>query len=204
MEEYLRAGAAIFHAEFHHAAHDAWEERWLDLEDGTPDERLLHGLIQFTAVVHHGHAGNWTGAQGLAESAFEYLSEVPDETRDVALEPIRSYLSRVATDPEHLERSRPPPVRIEGVAPTFDTLDPDAAFIVAPILADALGHDEDAITAGVQYAREDLERGEGSSRFVALLLDYVRESAHRETIVHRVSSLADRRRTRIEDVEDLF
>lgn len=204
VDECLRAGAAIFHAGYYHAAHDAWEEHWLDLETGTPEERLLHGLIQYTAVVHHGHEGNWTGAQGLAESAGEYLAEVPSETHGVALDPIRSYLSTVAADPEHLERARAPPVRIDGVAPTLDTLDVHAAFVAAPILAEALDHDEDAITAGVQYASEDLERGEESSRFVTLVLDYVRDPDHRGTIARRMGSLADRRRARREDVDDLF
>ncbi|MFB6301121.1 MAG: DUF309 domain-containing protein, partial [Halobacteriales archaeon] len=52
MDAHLRAGIAIYNAGGYHAAHDAWEDHWLDLESGTDDERFLHGLIQFTAAVH--------------------------------------------------------------------------------------------------------------------------------------------------------
>lgn len=204
MDEYLRAGAAIFHAGYFHAAHDAWEDRWLDLETGTPDERLLHGLIQYTAVLHHGQNGNWTGARGLAESAREYLGAATGTPHGVALEPIRSFLSRVATDPEHLERARAPRIRIDGVVPRLTDLDAPAALLAAPILAEELDHDVEAIDTGAQFARADLAAGDESSRFVALLLDYVRDPTHRETIVRRVASLAERRRTRIEDVDNLF
>ena len=69
MREHLRAGIAVYNAGEYHAAHDAWEDYWLDLERGTDDERLLHGLIQFTAAVHHAEERNWEGAVGLAESA---------------------------------------------------------------------------------------------------------------------------------------
>ena len=77
MEAALRAGVAIYNAGEFHAAHDAWEAEWLGLDDGTDDERLLHGLIQFTAVVHHARERNWSGAVGLAESAGEYLADHP-------------------------------------------------------------------------------------------------------------------------------
>ena len=32
MRNRLRAGVAIYNDGYYHAAHDAWEERWLDLE----------------------------------------------------------------------------------------------------------------------------------------------------------------------------
>ncbi len=43
LRDQLRAGAAIYNDGYYHAAHDAWEARWLECEDGTDDERLLHG-----------------------------------------------------------------------------------------------------------------------------------------------------------------
>ncbi|NIS31883.1 MAG: DUF309 domain-containing protein, partial [Actinobacteria bacterium] len=60
MDAHLRAGIAIYNAGGYHAAHDAWEDHWLELEAGTDDERFLHGLIQFTAAVHHAQGANWT------------------------------------------------------------------------------------------------------------------------------------------------
>jgi predicted metal-dependent hydrolase len=73
MESHLRAGVAVYNAGQYHAAHDAWEDHWLDLEQGTDDEQFLHGLIQFTAAVHHARTRNWSGATGLASSARDYL-----------------------------------------------------------------------------------------------------------------------------------
>ena len=69
MDDSLRAGVAIYNAGAYRAAHGAWESRWLSLERDTDDERFLHGLIQFTAAVHHARDGNDSGAVGLARSA---------------------------------------------------------------------------------------------------------------------------------------
>lgn len=204
MDANLRAGAAVFEAGYHHAAHDAWEARWLDLEAGTPDERLLHGLIQFTAVVHHGRSQNWTGAKGLAESAHAYLAELEATHRGVDLDPIRTYLRRVAADPEHIERTEAPSVVIGGEIPRLADLDPEACFVAAPVLAEALGYDEAVIEAGVGYARKDLADDIENSRFLTLVLDFVHSVDNRGTIAQRLGALVDRRRTREEDVEGLF
>ena len=85
MNAHLRAGVAVYNAGRFHAAHDAWEEYWLGLESGADDERFLHGLIQFTAVVYHATEDNWSGAQGLAESAREYLADLRETHGDDAL-----------------------------------------------------------------------------------------------------------------------
>lgn len=204
MDANLRAGAAVFEAGYHHAAHDAWEARWLELAEGTPDERLLHGLIQFTAVVYHGRGQNWTGARGLAESASDYLADLDATYRGVRLDPIRQYLERVAADPEHVERTAPPSVVINGETPRLPDLDAEACFVAAPVLAEALDHDVDVLEAGVAYARRDLAEGNENSRFLTFVLDFVRTSEQRGTIVQRLEALVDRRRTREEDVEGLF
>jgi hypothetical protein len=202
VEPHLRAGAAVFHAGHTHAAHDAWEDRWLELEEGTADELLLHGLIQYTAVVHHAGRGNWTGAEGLARSGLEYLEGVPAGHRGVDLAPIETFLGRVAADPEHAERTAPPDIRIGEEVPVLTDLDPEAALIAATPLLEALDHEE--AIEGVAYARADLEAGDEESRFLRLALDLVTDPAHRETAIARLTALADRRRQREEDVEDLF
>lgn len=204
VDAHLRAGAAVFEAGYYHAAHDAWEALWLEMEEGTTDEYLLHGLIQYTAVVHHGRNQNWTGARGLAESAREYLSELESPYRGVELSPIRSYLRRVAADPEHGERTEPPEVVVDGDIPRLEELDLEASFVAAPVLAEALGYEEDALEAAVEYAREDLSAGEDDSRFLTLVLDFVHTAEHRETILHRLEALVDRRQTREDDVAGLF
>lgn len=204
MQDVLRAGAAVYNAGHFHAAHDAWEDRWLDLEDGTDDERLLHGLIQFTAAVHHGHTGNWSGAKGLADSAGDYLAGLPDDYRGVDVGGVRRYLAAVAADPETIERRDPLPLRIEDEVVRFRDLDFEAVCVAAVVLAAELdGYDAVTVERAVEYARE--ERAEGAqTRFITLLFDFVRETERRGFVYQRFADHVDRRVTREEDVEGLF
>ncbi|SEH17124.1 protein of unknown function [Natronorubrum sediminis] len=204
MRDHLRAGAAIYNAGFYHAAHDAWEDYWLDLESGTDDERLLHGLIQFTAAVYHTRERNWEGAVGLATSARAYLSGLPPTYRDVDLESVRAFLVVLESDPELIERR--PPIRLvhEGDVPTRDGLGFEPTAIAATVLADELGFDEEPIERARTYARRDLEAGDDGSRFVTLLFDFVREDEHRGIIFQRLTEHVDRREARESDVEGLF
>ena len=205
MEPQLRAGIAIYNAGYYHAAHDAWEERWLDLERGTDDERLLRGLIQFTAAVYHARDRNWTGATGLAESAGEYLSAPPDSHRGVTVDRVRTYLADLAADPETIERRRPPALTHEGRATALDDLDFEATAIAAAVLAQELDRfDEAVVERAIEYAREDLAAGDEGSSFVSLTFDFVREREHRDLVYRRLSEHADRRRRREEDVSGLF
>ncbi|MFP8952965.1 DUF309 domain-containing protein [Natrialbaceae archaeon A-arb3/5] len=204
MRDQLRAGVAIYNDGYYHAAHDAWEDHWLDLEDGTDDEYLLHGLIQTSAAVYHARERNWEGAIGLATSAGEYLSGPPATHRGVSLPPIRSYLDRLATDPELVERR--PPVRIEheGEVPTLADLEFESTVVAAVVLAEELGFDAEPIERARTYAEDDLVAGEDNSQFIALLFDFVLEDDHRGIIFQRLSEHVDRRRAREEDVAGLF
>ena len=208
MESHLRAGIAVFNAGAFHAAHDAWEDRWLELESGTDDERFLPGLIQYTAAVHHAHHRNWGGATGVAGSAGEYLSGLPGEYRGVNVGTIREYLSALAADPEVIERRRAPPLTHEGSVVTPSDLGFDATAVAAECLAEKHG-DEELIERAVEFARKDLDgteplRGETDTPFVPLLFDYVREPENRGIIVQRLGSHVDRRAAREEDVAGLF
>ncbi|TYL36888.1 DUF309 domain-containing protein [Natronococcus pandeyae] len=200
----LRAGVAIYNDGYYHAAHDAWEDYWLELESGTDDERLLHGLIQFTAAVYHARERNWEGATGLAESAFEYLADLPADYRNLRLQPIRAALEELATDPEVVERRSPPRIEHEGSAPTLADLDVETTAIAAVVLAPELGFDAEPVERAWTYAQRDLEAGEDDSRFISLLFDFVREEEHRGIIYRRLTGHVDRRRAREEDVEGLF
>ena len=204
VRDHLRAGAAVYNDGFHHAAHDAWEERWLECEDGTDDERLLHGLIQFTAAVHHARGRNWEGAVGLAASARDYLSGLPDDYRDVRLPPVRSFLAALAADPEVIERR--PPVRLAhgDDVPRLADLEFEPTAIAAPILADELGYDPEPLERARSYARRDLEAGADDSRFITLLFDFVREDEHRGIVYQRLTDHVGRRRAKEDDVEGLF
>ncbi|ELZ06773.1 DUF309 domain-containing protein [Natrialba aegyptia] len=204
MRDQLRAGIAIYNDAFYHAAHDVWEPTWLDLETGTDDEQLLHGLIQTSAAVHHAHSHNWEGAVGLAERAHGYLRALPPTYRNIELQPIRSFLTSLADDPELVERR--PPVRIEheGTVPSLATLDLDSTLIAAPVLAEATGYETAPIEQAREYAESDLEAGGDDSRFIALLFDFVREDDARGIVYQRLTSHVERRQTRESDVEGLF
>ena len=208
MESHLRAGIAVFNAGAFHAAHDAWEDRWLELETGTDDERFLHGLIQYTAAVFHAHNRNWGGATGLAGSAGEYLSGLPREYRGVNVGPIREYLSVLTADPEVIERVRAPSLTHEGRTVTLSDLRFEATAIAAECIAEE-HEQEELIEQAVEFASSDLDgteplRGETDTPFVPLVFDYVREPENRAIIVQRLGEHVERRVAREEDVAGLF
>lgn len=76
--EYL-AGIELFNAREFHAAHDAWEERWLD--DADPDEKLLlQALIQVAVVFHYLELGRVGAARTRFESADEKFERLGQST----------------------------------------------------------------------------------------------------------------------------
>jgi hypothetical protein len=202
MDAPLRAGLAIYTAGRYHAAHDAWEEVWLDLDDG-PDERLLHGLIQFTAVVYHLTEGNHSGAKGLAESAGTYLGDLQSDYRGLNIDEIRPALDRIAADPAALDPADPPELTHHGERVTYDDLDFDATGIVARVLAEADGYDEEMIDGAIEYARRELD-DTGGDRFVGLLFAFVRQSDKRPVIADRLRAHVEREQGKDDDVAGLF
>jgi predicted metal-dependent hydrolase len=202
---HLRGGVAVFNEGEYHAAHDAWEDRWLDLEDGTDDERFLHGLIQYTAAVHHAVEGNEEGAVGLAESAAEYLDGLGPTHREVALEPVREALSALAEDPTPLSGdAEPPRLEHDCEAPTYEDLGFEATMVAAEVLAEESGYDPAPVERATRYAREDLSLGYDDSEFVSLLFDFVREPQDRGVIHDRLSGHVAKRARRESDVDGLF
>jgi hypothetical protein len=203
MDDELRAGIAIYNAGEYLAAHDAWEEPWLELSDG-PDRRFLQGLIQLTAAVYHANNRNWIGAKKLADSAGEYLADLPAEYRGVDLAPIRAFLADVATDPATVDRRSPPSLVHEGRAIDLEELDFEATAAAAHALAEASdSYDEAVVERAIEYAREVVTAG-GSDRFVGLVFDFVREPENRPVVYQRLSEHVDRRRRRETDVDGLF
>lgn len=206
MDDRLRAGIAIFNAGGYHDAHDAWEDHWLDLEPGTDDERFLHGLIQYTAAVYHATGRNWAGLQGLADSAAGYLDGLPSPYRNVALDPVRSYLGLLARDPEHVERASPPQLSHAGRALTPADLVRDADFDAAAIVATAIAASEDAFDEAVIESAVEIAQSSGRTddgRFGALVFDFV-AGEQRPVVYQRLAAHVDRRRSRERDVEGLF
>ncbi|WP_058994173.1 DUF309 domain-containing protein [Haloarcula sp. CBA1127] len=201
MRDHLRAGIAVYNEGRYHAAHDAWEEYWLDLSSGA-DERFLHGLIQFTAVVHHASEENWSGAQGLAESAAEYLDGFPDPYHGVALDEVRSFLMATAADPQHAATD-PPTLTHEGEVIGYGALDFDATVITAEVLAEAGRYDEAVIADAVARARSELADG-GDSQFVGMLFSFVRERDQRPVVYQRLRDHVELEQQKDDDVRGLF
>jgi hypothetical protein len=194
---------AIYNAGEFHAAHDAWEVPWLDLDRGTDDERLLHGLIQFTAAIHHATEGNPEGARGLAASAREYLDGL-EGYRGVNVGDARGYLESLLADPTGIGPADAPELTIEGVPPSLDTAAFEVGAIAARVLAEEYGYGEKVIETAIEYARRDLADGEETSPFVTLVLDFAREEDHRAVVAQRLGEHVERREAREADLKGLF
>ncbi|MEF8857214.1 MAG: DUF309 domain-containing protein [Haloplanus sp.] len=203
MEESLRAGIAIYNAGEYHAAHDAWEAPWLALDDGTDDERFLHGLIQFTAAVHHARTRNWSGATGLAESAGDYLAGLDSPHCGVDLDPVRRTLATLAADPEVIERRRLPALRYEGDVLTPADLRFEAAAAAATVLADEYGYDVATVERAITFAREEIAGGE-RTLFTTGVMEFVTADAERSLVYRRLAEHVGRRDREYADVDGLF
>jgi hypothetical protein len=203
MDDVLRAGVAVYNAGEHHAAHDAWEDHWLDLQQGSDDERFLHGLIQFTAAVHHARQGNWAGATGLTDSARGYLDRLPDPYRGVDVDGVRTALVSLRADPERIERTRPPVLTVDGEMLTPRDLEFEAAAVAAAVVADEYDrYDEAVVAAGVDFAREEL--GSAQTRFITFVMDFAADETHRDIVYQRLSEHVQRRQQKESDVAGLF
>lgn len=204
MDAALRAGIALHNAGEHHAAHDPWEAVWLDLETGTDDERLLHGLIQFVATIHHARARNWSGATGLATSARGYLAGLDSPYRGVDVDAARRALATLSADPEEIERRRPPPLRHEGRLLGLTDLDFEGVAAAAPALAAEHGYDEAAVDSAIAYAREEVVDGD-RTLFTGALFEFVTAGEpQRALVARRLGRHVDRRDREHDDAAGLF
>ncbi|MWG32989.1 DUF309 domain-containing protein [Halomarina oriensis] len=210
-ERYLRAGLALYTAGEYHAAHDPWEHRWLELgaddaETGgadSPDRRLLQGLIQTAAAIHHARTGNWEGASGLAESARGYLGGLGATHRDVSLDPVRTFLATVAVTPEAAERDDPVAIDFDGTPVDAATEGFETVALCVEALVEEYDLDEATVGRAIEYGRADLDDGRASSPFVSLLVDLV-GGGNRALVVKRLGDHVDRREHRESGVEGLF
>jgi predicted metal-dependent hydrolase len=72
----LAVGLAAFEARDFHAAHEAWEEVWRQMEAGH-DRDALQGLIQAAVALHHLAQGNPVGARSVGDRAIARLTAAP-------------------------------------------------------------------------------------------------------------------------------
>jgi len=202
MDTALRAGVALYTAGETHGAHEPWEAVWLNLPEGN-DERLLHGLIQFTGAVYHAETRNWAGAIGLAESAQGYLDPLSARYRGIDTDSVVTSLRRLAADPERIEREPAPPLRYEGRRLTAADLEIDGITTAADVVAGEYdSYEQGVVDAAIDYARE--EATEGGSTFIGLLTPFVDDRDHREIVYDRLRQRVERRRDKEADVSGLF
>ncbi|AUX07668.1 hypothetical protein AArcSl_0010 [Halalkaliarchaeum desulfuricum] len=204
IEESLRAGLVLYATGEYHAAHDPWEDVWLELEEGTTDEKLFHGLIQYTAAVHHARNRNWSGATGLAESGREYLVGLPDQYRGVAVADAVAFLDALARDPERIERGPPDPVSYRGGVLEPTDLELDGLVLAVEALAEEYeAYEAEILTEAVEVARE--EQQVGRAAVTTLLFDFVAgKGPSREFVYDQLRSRMQRRRRKRDDVKGLF
>lgn len=202
MESALRAGVALYTAGDHHAAHEPWEAVWLDLPDGD-DERLFHGLIQFTAAIHHARQRNWSGAVGLATQAQSYLDPLPPTHRGIDTQAVTAALQRLAADPERIEREPVPPLLYEGRTLTAADLSLEGIITAADAVADEYdAYDTATVETAIEYARE--EASGPQSTFIGLLSTFVDDRENRAIVYDRLRRHVERRQAKREDVSGLF
>ena len=72
--EYL-AGIDLYNSGEFHAAHDAWEERWVD-EAGPREKLFLQALIQSAVVFHHLEIGRRGAARRMYLAAKEKFARL--------------------------------------------------------------------------------------------------------------------------------
>ncbi|MFC3957680.1 DUF309 domain-containing protein [Halovivax cerinus] len=201
----LRAGIAVYNEGHYHAAHDAWEDHWLDLEAGTADERLLHGLIQFTAAVHHARRRNWEGSVGLARSAGEYLADLPPDYRGCNVDAIRRFLADLADDPALIERRAPLALSHDGDILTLEECSPPEIAVAAAVLAEEWGYDGAVVERAGKFLGDELGRERTGTPFLALLSEFAAgDPANRDVVYQRLGQHVERREVRESDVEGLF
>ena len=197
--DYIRAGAALFNAGHYLAAHEPWEERWLDAPAGDRDD-CLQGLIQATAAVHKSQVDNRSGAVGLAKSAQQYLDGTSLRDASVDTEPLSAWLARLESDPGLGAREHPPPLQVDGTHVGVDGLEFPTASLAVEALAETRG--DEVVERAVEYAETDLATGRPTSPFVTLTLDYL--TGGDEIVRTRLAQHVERRETRDGDVSGLF
>jgi hypothetical protein len=122
--EYI-AGIDLYNAGEYHAAHDAWEERWMGPVD--PDEKLfLQAMIQSAVAFHHLQIGRPGAARRMylmAKEKFGRLNQTTFMSLDLIdyqgqLDRALAWLLNVP-DPREIEQPaiEPPIIRLLNLVP---------------------------------------------------------------------------------------
>lgn len=125
--EYL-AGIDLYNAEEFHAAHDAWEERWVDMA-GPREKLFLQALIQSAVAFHHLEIGRPGAARRMYLGAKEKFARLGvDRFMSLDLSEYQTQLDRAlfwlteATDPRDAEPPSivPPKIRLAPEVMEYD------------------------------------------------------------------------------------
>jgi len=125
--EYI-AGIDLYNAGEFHAAHDAWEERWMG-EVGPREKLFLQAMIQSAVAFHHLDIGRPGAARQMylrAKQKFARLGcrafmSLDLEEYQAQLDVALSWLLSVP-DPRHLPKPEivPPKIRLLAAVDEFD------------------------------------------------------------------------------------
>jgi predicted metal-dependent hydrolase len=125
--EYL-AGIDLYNAGEFHAAHDAWEERWMG-EVGQKEKLFLQAMIQSAVAFHHLEIGRPGAARRMYQMAKEklerlgtrYFMSLDLEDYQAQLDTALSWLMTVP-DPRELNQPNftPPRIRLLPEINSYD------------------------------------------------------------------------------------
>ena len=134
-EEHLAAypveyfvGIDLYNAREFHAAHDAWEERWMD-EAGPREKLFLQAMIQSAVAFHHLEIGRPGAARRMYHMAKEKFARLGTRCfMSLDLDDYQSQLDRSlswlegAADPRELSQPEivPPVIRLVPGVMEFD------------------------------------------------------------------------------------
>lgn len=116
--EYI-AGIDLYNAGEFHAAHDAWEERWMG-EVGPQEKLFLQAMIQSAVAFHHLEIGRPGAARRMHQMAKEKFARLGKSVfMSLDLDDYQKQLDRAlswlwdAADPRELEQPEIAPPRIQ-------------------------------------------------------------------------------------------
>lgn len=121
-------GIDLYNAREFHAAHDAWEERWLG-ECGPREKLFLQAMIQSAVAFHHLEIGRPGAARRMYQMAKEKFARLNTscfmsldlEDYQAQLDRALSWLETVA-DPREIEQPHiePPVIRLRPGVSEYD------------------------------------------------------------------------------------
>lgn len=193
---YLRAGIALFNEGYYLAAHEPWEEAWLQ-KPASDRNDCLQGLIQTAGAIHHATEGNNSGMIGLAESAQSYLQECPN-----AIEPVQelqNWLSQLVVTPTLAESSNPPKLVFNDRPIRIDDLQMRELLLAAEGLADT--RDDSMLYRAVKLG-ESMTSKDDHPDFTSLIQSYMttQNGGHRK----RLSTKIKKHCQELEAVQNIF